>query len=118
MGPRAVRLALAVPVLVGAFNFLSIGDWGDDNCKENTATVFAQYAADSDAQFVLAIGDNMYDSGVKSVDDPQWETTFEQTMAADALDVPWYVAGGNHDYYGSIDAQIDYSQKSSDAGAT
>ena len=108
-----LALALAVPALVGAFQFLSIGDWGDDNCKENTATAFAQYAADGDAQFVLAIGDNMYDSGVKSVDDPQWETTFEQTMAADALDVPWYVAGGNHDYYGSIDAQIDYSQKSS-----
>jgi 3',5'-cyclic AMP phosphodiesterase CpdA len=31
---------------------------------------------------------------------------------ADSLDVPWYVVGGNHDYYGSITAQVEYSKKS------
>lgn len=87
------------------------------------------YARDIDARFVLGIGDNMvplslsphfshshlraqYDTGVSSVDDPQFETKFEKTFDASSLRVPWYLVGGNHDYYGSIGAQIEYSEKS------
>ena len=87
---RAAGLFLACigPASAG-FHFLSIGDWGDSHCKDNVATAFGQYASDNDAQFVLAIGDNMYDRGVSSVDDPQWDSTFEHTMTNSALDVPW-----------------------------
>ena len=60
--------------------------------------------------------DNFYSKGVKSVDDPQFKSTFEEQFTAPSLDVPWYVCAGNHDYYGGdkgIEAEIAYSAKSS-----
>jgi tartrate-resistant acid phosphatase type 5 len=65
-----------------------------------------------DAQFVVAIGDNMYDSGVKDVDDPLFDSVFESAFDAAVLNVPWYVVAGNHDYYGNVTAQIEYTKKS------
>jgi hypothetical protein len=35
-------------------------------------------SADLQPQFVVALGDNVYEDGVKSVDDPQWQTKFEK----------------------------------------
>jgi acid phosphatase len=58
------------------------------------------------------VGDNFYDDGVASVDDPAWKTSFENVYSAPSLQVPWYVALGNHDYRGNSQAQIDYSAKS------
>ena len=52
-------------------------------------------------EFVIAIGDNFYSKGVKSTSDPQFEQKFEQTFTAPSLNVSWYVASGNHDYYGA-----------------
>ena len=51
----------------------------------------------------------MYDEGVTSEDDPQFQAKFEDTFPAASLQIPWYLVGGNHDYYGNIDAQIEYS---------
>eukprot|EP00633_Aureoumbra_lagunensis_P002267 CAMPEP_0197291244 /NCGR_PEP_ID=MMETSP0890-20130614/11774_1 /TAXON_ID=44058 ORGANISM="Aureoumbra lagunensis, Strain CCMP1510" /NCGR_SAMPLE_ID=MMETSP0890 /ASSEMBLY_ACC=CAM_ASM_000533 /LENGTH=305 /DNA_ID=CAMNT_0042763895 /DNA_START=245 /DNA_END=1162 /DNA_ORIENTATION=- len=70
------------------------------------------YAESYNAEFVLGIGDNMYDTGVSSVDDPQFKSKFEDTFTADSLQVPWYIASGNHDYYGNISAQVAYTEKS------
>ena len=86
---------------------------GDTEAKDyGVNTVMGTYADTLDAMFVLAIGDNMYDTGVTSVDDPQFQSKFEEPFTAESLNIPWYVVGGNHDYYGSIDAQIQYSDKS------
>eukprot|EP00630_Chrysocystis_fragilis_P006134 CAMPEP_0197388672 /NCGR_PEP_ID=MMETSP1165-20131217/1203_1 /TAXON_ID=284809 /ORGANISM="Chrysocystis fragilis, Strain CCMP3189" /LENGTH=338 /DNA_ID=CAMNT_0042914023 /DNA_START=17 /DNA_END=1033 /DNA_ORIENTATION=+ len=93
-------------------NFLSVGDWGDTEAKAFTASLMGEAAGNLSAQFVLAIGDNMYDTGVSSVDDPQFASKFEETFTASSLQVPWYVVGGNHDYYGSISAQVEYTNKS------
>lgn len=93
------------------FNFLSIGDWGDVGAKE-VAPTMAKY----EPEFLLAIGDNFYNKGVKSVDDPQFKDKFEDTFTGSSLtSVPWYVCAGNHDYYGGdagINAEIAYSNKS------
>ena len=55
----------AIPACA-AFSFLSIGDWGDTAAKEN-APEMGKFSP----EFVLALGDNFYSDGVKSVDDPQ-----------------------------------------------
>jgi len=54
----------------------------------------------------------MYDTGVSDVEDPQFQSKFEETFTALSLQVPWYLVAGNHDYYGNVDAQIEYSQRS------
>eukprot|EP01062_Namystynia_karyoxenos_P043529 TRINITY_DN318_c0_g2_i1.p1 TRINITY_DN318_c0_g2~~TRINITY_DN318_c0_g2_i1.p1 ORF type:complete len:367 (+),score=140.79 TRINITY_DN318_c0_g2_i1:94-1101(+) len=94
-----------------AVDFLSIGDWGDSGAKE-LAPVMGKYNPD----FVLAIGDNFYDKGVSSVDDPQFKSKFEDTFTAPSLlKVPWFIAAGNHDYYGGtkgVQAEMEYSKKS------
>ena len=63
-------------------------------------------------QFIISVGDNFYEHGVASTDDPQWQKTFEDVYVAPSLQVPWYVALGNHDYLGNCDAQIAYSRLS------
>lgn len=107
-----MRFVSVLGLALADVNFVSIGDWGDSEAKTYVADVMGTYAADLSAQFVVGIGDNMYDTGVSSVDDPQFADKFEETFTASSLQVPWYVVGGNHDYYGSIEAQVDYTNKS------
>jgi 3',5'-cyclic AMP phosphodiesterase CpdA len=70
---------------------------------------------DYNPEWILAIGDNFYDSGVSGVDDKQFKDKFEDTFTAKSLQCPWYVVAGNHDYYGGdkgIQGEISYSTKS------
>jgi len=104
-------LSLALlPVAANAFSFMSIGDWGDSGAKKLNDPMGSY-----NPEFVLAIGDNFYDRGVSSLEDPQFEEKFENTFTAKSLQVPWYVCAGNHDYYGGsngIEAEIAYTKKS------
>ena len=116
----------------GALRFTVVGDWGWSGYKYGSQTK-PEDAAEWDARaegergvaaamgvfatarkphLVLAVGDNFYPNGVKSVDDERWQSTFEQPFSAPALQVPWYVALGNHDIRRNWQAQIDYSKKS------
>jgi acid phosphatase len=96
----------------GGLNFLVFGDWGRNGEKDqmDVAAQMAVAAKDIGAKFVISVGDNFYEDGVSSVDDPQWQTSFEKVYSAPSLQVPWYVALGNHDYHGNCDAQIAYGK--------
>ena len=98
----------------GKLNFLLLGDWGRDGEKDQVrvATQMDLAAKKLNANFVISVGDNFYEDGVASVDDPQWQSSFEKVYAAPSLQVPWHAALGNHDYHGDCDAQIAYSKKS------
>jgi acid phosphatase len=95
-----------------ALNFIIFGDWGRNGEKDqrDVAAQMAIAAQAMAAKFIVSVGDNFYENGVKSVDDPQWQTSFEQVYAAPALQVPWQVILGNHDYHGNCDAQLAYAQ--------
>lgn len=103
------RLTAARPSLT----FLAVGDWGRDGAQhqQDVAQAMGRAAAAGDARFVLSVGDNFYENGIRSVDDPQWHSSFEAIYTAPSLQVPWFVALGNHDYRGNPAAQIDYSAK-------
>jgi predicted MPP superfamily phosphohydrolase len=59
---------------------------------------------------LIFLGDNIYREGVESVDDPGWQTKLMQYYQGDCIrNVPIYAALGNHDYMGNAQAQIDYS---------
>jgi acid phosphatase len=98
----------------GGLNFLVFGDWGrkGEQDQMDVATQMGLAAKEMDAKFVISVGDNFYENGVAAVDDPQWQTSFENVYTAPSLQVPWWVALGNHDYHGNCDAQIEYSKTS------
>tara|TARA_B110000208_G_C11703447_1_gene406692 strand:+ start:155 stop:1114 length:960 start_codon:yes stop_codon:yes gene_type:complete len=72
------------------------------------AKTLAASAETLNAQFLINVGDNFYYYGVSSVDDPQWQSTFENVYTAASLSIPWYSVLGNHDYGYNPDAQLQY----------
>jgi tartrate-resistant acid phosphatase type 5 len=95
-------------------NFLVFGDWGrrGERDQVQVAEQMARAAGDVQPRFIVSVGDNFYENGVKSVDDPQWQQSFEQVYRDSKLQVPWYCILGNHDYHapGDCDAQIAYNR--------
>ncbi len=103
--------AAAAPVLP----FVLIGDWGrhgNDN-QTDVAVQMGRTAADIGSKFTISLGDNFYENGVTGLDDPYWQTSFEDIYTAQSLQSRWQIILGNHDYRGNVQAQLDYSQNSS-----
>ena len=117
---QGLALAAAAPLTRAwagdgaALTFLAVGDWGRDGGYRQQAVAdrMGETAKTLNADFVVSVGDNFYEDGVANVDDPVWKTSFEDVYSAPSLQVPWYVALGNHDYHGNSQAQIDYSARS------
>ena len=110
----AAPLVLVAPTLLRAqpapdkvWRFLVIGDWGRDGREDQRRTALAmeQVAAQKQTEFVVSTGDNFYHWGVWSATDHRWNTCFENVYSADLG--KWYSVLGNHDYGGSVQAQID-----------
>lgn len=81
--------------------FVAIGDAGKGNADQRrVAVAMRDVCAQRGCDFVLMLGDNIYDSGVDSVTSSEWQTKFEQPYSD--IDLPFYVALGNHDYGGSL----------------
>ena len=114
VGSMLPRRLFAADAGAGGLNFIVFGDWGR-NGEQDQLDVAAQMgiaAKDIDSKFIISVGDNFYEDGVASVDDPQWQTSFEKVYSAPSLQVPWRVILGNHDYHGDCDAQIAYAKAS------
>ena len=113
-GPLLSSGLFAADALTRGLNFLVVGDWGRKGQKDqlDVAQQMGVAAKQVEAPFIVSVGDNFYDLGVSSVDDEHFKASFENVYTAPALQVPWRVILGNHDYCGSCQAQIDYSKKS------
>jgi acid phosphatase len=98
-----------------ALDFLVVGDWGRNGAshQRDVATQMGHAADSLGSRFVISVGDNFYEDGVQSTADAQWHSSFEDIYSAHSLQVPWYVALGNHDYRGVPQAQVDYTASSS-----
>ncbi len=93
-----------------SIRFLVIGDTGTGCTGQKTvAATMARVAKEKNAAFVLMVGDNFYPSGVGSVDDRQFHNKFERIYRSRLRKIPFYVALGNHDHKGDVEAQIAYS---------
>ena len=97
-------------------NFLSIGDWGGipyppyhTPGQKAASKGMAKIATEIDSEFVLALGDNFYFSGVENADSKRFEETFQKVYTGESLMTPWYVIAGNHDHKGNVSAQIEYT---------
>lgn len=99
--------------------FIAMGDTGEGNDgQKKVANAIEGVCSKRGCDFVQLLGDNIYDSGVESVDDPLWQTAFEIPYAA--INLPFYAVLGNHDYgHGGTGTdfpkgknEIDYTAKS------
>ena len=109
----AAALAAAAPAADG-LKFIIFGDWGrnGESDQAEVAAQMARFARETPPKLIISVGDNFYEDGVADTRDPQWQTSFERVYADPALQVPWYVILGNHDYRGSCAAQLAYGQVS------
>ena len=113
----AALAAVSAPALAqpaSGLSFVALGDWGQRGSRTQVevARQMARTAAQTDARFVMTVGDNFYDKGVASTSDRHWRDSFENVYSAPSLQVPWYPVLGNHDYKGedaNPDAQVAYS---------
>lgn len=81
--------------------FVVMGDTGEGNDgQRRIADAIAAKCAADGCDFVVLLGDNIYDEGVEDVADGQWQSKFEQPYGG--LDLPFYAVLGNHDYGGTL----------------
>lgn len=94
-----------------SFNFIVMGDFGrvGDYYQKDVAREMGNAMVVLDGEFVVSVGDNFYPNGVASTSDYHWISSFESVYTNPSLYADWYVALGNHDYLGNVQAQIDYT---------
>lgn len=99
--------------------FIAMGDTGTGSTDQiKVGNQVAAKCKKDGCDFVQLLGDNIYDSGVSSTSDPQWQEKFEIPYAAVELD--FFAVLGNHDYgHGGAGTdfpkgkhEIDYTQVS------
>lgn len=91
----------APPEPVKRTRFIAMGDTGKGNAEQRQVAIAVRdLCAQKGCDFVLLLGDNIYNAGVDSVTDSQWQTKFEEPYRD--IDLPFYVALGNHDYGGKL----------------
>lgn len=102
-----------------SLTFFAIGDFGNPT-KEVIAVAEAMnsYALEyGSPSFILGLGDNFYPTGVSSELDPKFKVAWSDVfLAHQALQVPWYVILGNHDYMGVPEAQVKFTTSTKNVG--
>lgn len=91
-----------------SLRFMVVGDTGSGNANQfAVAAAMQEKCAERRPDGIIMLGDNFIQVGVSSADDPQWDQKIMEPYGTGCLEmVPIYAALGNHDYKGSIEAQI------------
>ncbi|XP_010513921.1 PREDICTED: purple acid phosphatase 8-like [Camelina sativa] len=92
----------------GTLSFLVVGDWGRRGSynQSQVALQMGKIGKDINIDFLISTGDNFYDDGIISPYDSQFQDSFTNIYTASSLQKPWYSVLGNHDYRGSVSAQL------------
>jgi len=89
--------------------FLAFGDAGMGNSVQmQVASAMVDFCRRNPCHFVTLLGDNIYPNGVSSPTDSQWKDKFERPYQD--LEINFYPTLGNHDYFGNVEAQWEYSK--------
>ena len=92
------------------YTLLVFGDSGTGKEDQKVvASAMSEACLQSGCDAALVVGDLIYPSGVRSVDDDLFRSHFEEPYAA-VGPFPFWMAPGNHDHRGSIDAQVAYGR--------
>lgn len=90
--------------------FILLGDTGSGaTIQYKVASAIENHCEEKgDCKAVFILGDIIYENGVASVEDEQFQTKFE--LPYKDIDLPFYIALGNHDYRGCTDCYMQYSE--------
>ncbi|MCO4762771.1 MAG: metallophosphoesterase [Myxococcales bacterium] len=95
--------------VVPVVRFVAMGDTGTGSEKQyKVGKVLAEHCKTHGCDFVLMLGDNFYDTGVKDENDKQFVNKFEKPYKD--VKAPFYMVLGNHDY-GSGGAGAEFMKK-------
>lgn len=96
--------------------FIALGDTGEGNAAQYAvAAAIKAWCATAGCDFVVLLGDNIYDDGPQKLDDDQFQSKIVKPY--ENVDLPFYLIMGNHDYGKIIpDAEkvkyyLDFSKK-------
>ena len=113
--PAALRFVVIGDSGSGSAGQYAVGEAIAEVCRNKDE--FVDDMAFPGCDLVVGLGDNIYESGVTSVDDPQFAEKFEKPF--EPVQLPFYMVLGNHDntaYVGGDGAgnargefQVDYS---------
>lgn len=106
------------PAAAESVTFLAVGrqGYGNDHGRR-VAAGMERAAAEQPTHFVVFGGDNFFRNGVESVDDPQWQTKFEDQYDGPHLrGLPMFAVLGNHDHDGNPQAQVSYAAQRKGTG--
>ncbi|WP_123985360.1 metallophosphoesterase [Taibaiella soli] len=92
------------------FSFFVLGDWGNKGGGSQipVANEMITQSAAYKPSMILTVGDNFYEDGVKDLQDEHWQLSYENVYKDLTKKCAWYVALGNHDYRGNVDAELQY----------
>tara|TARA_Y100000389_G_C17411972_1_gene491468 strand:+ start:338 stop:1216 length:879 start_codon:yes stop_codon:yes gene_type:complete len=76
--------------------FIILGDMGSGEQSQLDVALAMKEKIKDKKIFICGLGDNIYECGVSSVDDEQFQTKFE--IPYKDINVPFYMCLGNHDY--------------------
>ena len=83
--------------------FIALGDMGSGekeqyDVSKGIQTIIKNFQKQhlKNISFIVGLGDNIYECGVRSVDDPQFKEKFEKPYKK--IDKKFYMCLGNHDY--------------------
>lgn len=110
VGPLVAKLP--VPEGRDTLRFFALGDSGTGGDAQYAVAraMEARCAATGGLDGILQLGDNAYQSGFESVDDPDWQSKIVAPYGTDCLaHARIFPVLGNHDYKGNTAAQIEYS---------
>ena len=93
----------AGPVSPHTVSIIAFGDQGSADYRQRRGAALLESACRStpDLAFIQTLGDNFYFKGVKSVDDPLWQTAFQSIYNTPCLvNTTFHALLGNHDEEG------------------
>ena len=94
----------------GEIKILWLGDTGSGSEEQKqVALASARTCEQKGCDLAFLLGDNFIQNGVNGVDDPQFQSKFEQIYPQQ---IPFYAILGNHDLTGNWRAQIHYTNQS------
>ena len=103
-------------------NFLMLGDWGRETIDSRRAGQMAVAEGMAKAgevlkpMAVITLGDNFYENGPLTANEPILKEAFEEIYTARSLQVPFWVSLGNHEYMGSVKGVLDYAAERKGSG--